>query len=65
MTTMTNHKGSNDMTDKCLTCQYDETYKATGEFPSKQARNHWSMWGCTCKPGRADEALAWHRLVAD
>ena len=61
---MTNHEG-NDVTDKCLTCQYDEVYQTTGEFPSKQARNHWSMCGCTCKPGRVEEVLAWHRLVAD
>lgn len=48
---------------KCLSCQAEATWKATGEWASDQARKHWSMFGCTCDPADEANAVAFVKLV--
>ncbi len=39
----------------CITCQI-EAKRQAGEEITRNERNHWSMWGCTCDPQVAAEA---------
>jgi hypothetical protein len=41
-------------TTKCHSCQVEASVLAG--TASREDRNHWSLWGCTCDP--ADEAAA-------
>ena len=52
----------NDSSDKCFTCQLDELRDA-GVQLTDQERNRWAMWGCTCDPERAAEAMAYFERV--
>jgi hypothetical protein len=61
---MTNQPESNPQ-EQCLSCQHEAHWKLTGSFASQEARNHWSLFGCTCEPEAAEEADAYVRLIAD
>lgn len=48
---------------KCLSCKYENEWKMTGEWASESAKAHWSLWGCTCDPKAAAEAMAYMDMV--
>jgi hypothetical protein len=49
--------------ETCLSCQYEAEWVATGQWRDDQARNHWSLWGCTCDETTAKEAGAYMEVV--
>ena len=51
-----------DTNDKCFTCQIDDLRSAGIEL-TNQERNHSMMWGCTCEPEAAEDAIAYMNLV--
>lgn len=53
------------MSEKCAQCQAYEFKQRTGSWPSGASFVQWSMWGCTCTPEAAEEALAYIRLVSE
>jgi hypothetical protein len=54
-----------DENQKCSSCEAEEHWKEFGVWPSREAMNHWSLYGCTCEPDAAEEAEAWLRLISD
>lgn len=46
---------------RCHSCQVEADVLAG--TASQADRNHWSLWGCICKPEDAREAAEWMDLV--
>jgi predicted acyl esterase len=51
--------------EPCLSCQHETHWKETGCWPSKEAKSHWILFGCTCEPEAEQEAKDWFNLIAD